>query len=268
MARKSNKTAHVLSLLTDPKHDTAETNSVETPQTTPAASASVVPQSASAEAASTETVPAQTAQPNSTSVSPESAPSVPTPAPQQAAQTVLTESLPPSPSPTFSPIDSAQAAEERLSKRIQSSLADALLAEEESMPPPAPAPKPPAPRPQHTTVAMEPQKTLSASEQQAAPSEPPSPQFVLVNVMDELVERFQDDIMRKFEMCTCERCRLDTRALALSNLTGKYVVLNADSVCAMLNFYENRYQSTITAQLTQACKIVMQNPHHTNPKKS
>lgn len=263
MARRSNKTAHVLSLLTDPKHDTTETGSVEAPQPAPAAPVPDAPSAASAETVPAETTPAEMAQPISEPVSLESGSGVPTPAPTQTTQAAFQQSPPPS--TPLSPIDSAQAAEERLSKRIQSSLADALLAEEASAPPAAPAPKPPSvtPPPQHTAPQQQAASPAAPVEQNTLPSEPTSPQFVLVNVMDELLDRFQDDMMRKFGMCTCERCRLDTRALALSNLTGKYVVLNADSVCPMLNFYENRYQSTITAQLTQACEIVMHNPHHT-----
>ena len=49
---------------------------------------------------------------------------------------------------------------------------------------------------------------------------------------------------------------------ALSNLVPKYVVLSKLDRIPMLTVYEGRYNSTIFAQLTRACKTVMDHPHH------
>lgn len=262
MARKSNKTAHVLSLLTDPKRETSETSSVETPPSAPTAP---IEQPASAEpVSSAETIPAETPEPSVQTVVPQPEPVISSAAPIEVPDETPASVEPPAPS--LPAIDSAQAAEERLSKRIQSSLADALAAEE-TIPSPTPSPKPPPVPPRPHTAATPPQKEAEPSVPEVTAATPkPAAAFVLVNVMDELIDRIQDDIMQKFGMCTCERCRLDTRALALSNLSSKYVVLNVDSVSPMLNFYEHRYQGAITAQLTQACRTVMQHPHHTDEK--
>ena len=65
-----------------------------------------------------------------------------------------------------------------------------------------------------------------------------------------------------FGLCDCPRCVADVKALTLTNLVPKYVVLPKTEVGAMLTVYETRYNSTVFAQLTYACKAVMENPHH------
>jgi len=83
-----------------------------------------------------------------------------------------------------------------------------------------------------------------------------------VNVMQILVEEKAPKYIKMFGLCTCRRCEMDVKALTLSNLVPKYVVMHKDEMIPMLTIYEGRYSSTIFAQLTRACKIVMDRPHH------
>ena len=61
---------------------------------------------------------------------------------------------------------------------------------------------------------------------------------------------------------SCARCAADVKALTLTNLQPSYIVRRRAEAHAMLTVYETRYNSTIFAQLTRACKVVMDNPRH------
>ena len=83
-----------------------------------------------------------------------------------------------------------------------------------------------------------------------------------VNVIHTLVEEKAPRYIKMFGLCTCKHCAADVKALTLNNLVPKYVVLSKRDTIPMLTVYEGRYSSTVTAQLTRACKVVMDNPHH------
>ena len=86
--------------------------------------------------------------------------------------------------------------------------------------------------------------------------------MVVINVMEKLVEEKAPRYIRMFGLCSCPRCAADVRALTLTNLQPAYIVRRRAEAHAMLTVYESRYNSTIFAQLTRACKVVMDNPRH------
>lgn len=83
-----------------------------------------------------------------------------------------------------------------------------------------------------------------------------------VNVMHALVEEKVDKYIRLFGLCTCPRCRIDVKALALTNLPAKYVVIGEKERIPMLSVYEGRYNAAVVSQVMWACKKVMDNPRH------
>ena len=280
ITRKSNKTSHVLSLLTtDPKRsepvvepsaepsfelDTASNSESTISQPTPMV-----------DLPATENTETITSAPAAESDLPEFAEAPAAPAPQRHAASLK-------PSASTSTVDLAQALEERISQQIHDSLcaklaedeaAEAQRAEQERKISERIAAEAGVVLESEKTASEEPQTeadksivTLesSASNQETspAPKAPSEQHFELVNIMDVMLDRFQQEFMDKFGICTCHRCWLDTRALTLSSVPAKYVVLSHDTVGAMLNFYEHRYRGMLMAQLTQACMTVMQNPHH------
>ena len=92
--------------------------------------------------------------------------------------------------------------------------------------------------------------------------ENPAPGYVTLNVMETLVDMMALEYMEKFKICTCDRCLADVKALALTKLSGKYVVVDKDAVQPMINFYEKKYKSDIIVELTKACITIDENPHH------
>ena len=90
----------------------------------------------------------------------------------------------------------------------------------------------------------------------------PEPGYVTLNVMETLVDMMALEYMEKFKICTCDRCLADVKALALTKLAGKYVVVDKSAVQPMINFYEKKYRSDIIVELTKACITIDENPHH------
>ncbi|MCI9443181.1 MAG: hypothetical protein HFF69_00435 [Oscillospiraceae bacterium] len=142
-------------------------------------------------------------------------------------------------------------------------------------PEPAPDPVPqPEPEPAHDPEPAPdpmPQPELEAAHDPepptpSAPDASDSEDLVVVNVMDHLVETKAPRYIKMFGLCPCERCSADVRALTLTNLQPAYIVVKRAEAQAMLTVYESRYNSTIFAQLTRACKIVMDNPRHDGKK--
>ena len=86
--------------------------------------------------------------------------------------------------------------------------------------------------------------------------------YRFVNVMEYIVKDLVMDYMIKFDMCTCERCRIDPMALALTYCPAKYIVVDSHSVSPLLNFYSNRYRGNVTVELTKACIKIKDNPRH------
>lgn len=89
-----------------------------------------------------------------------------------------------------------------------------------------------------------------------------SEDFIIVNIMERLVKDKLLFYMNKFGCCTCPRCVADATALALSGLPSRYVVINKNAVSPLLNFYSGRYAGQITVEITKACIKVQEAPRH------
>lgn len=86
--------------------------------------------------------------------------------------------------------------------------------------------------------------------------------YVFLNVMETLVNETVGKWMQQFGTCTCSRCRADVIALSLTNLPSKYVVVGRNAVAPLMNFYSQQYSGAITVEVTKACTKVMEHPHH------
>ena len=137
------------------------------------------------------------------------------------------------------------------------------------------APQPPAPQP-----SAPPQET--APKPEPTPSVPEEPveddnyeaiegdededdnvdDYICFNVTQALVEDKAEKYMKMFGMCTCNRCRIDVIALALSNLPAKYVVAKPKDMIPRLSMYESKYSAAVITQVMKACKKVIELPHH------
>ena len=138
----------------------------------------------------------------------------------------------------------------------------------ESVPQPEPAPVEAAPQlePAPTPVKTDPQPeppaekaadTAANNEHYAANED-----VAYHNITQALVEDKTEKYMKMVDMCCCPRCAADVKALALSNLPPKYIVMHKTALTPMLSYYEKRFGAAITAQIFSACRLVKESPRH------
>lgn len=195
--------------------------------------------------------------------------------PDPAAASEETAEAPAAPAAPVPPIVTSMAPDAAVSVQIKNALEDALESELGGQPPvqeeseseptqqptsqlePDPDPNPiqekPAPAPQ-------PEPDLDAKPKFSEPLHPIDPGYI--NVMQVLVEEKAPKYIQMFGLCTCDRCLEDVKAYTLNHLPPKYVVTEPGDRIPRLTVYEGKFASDITAQLLQACKVVMERPHH------
>lgn len=110
---------------------------------------------------------------------------------------------------------------------------------------------------------QEPEPATAQPLQPEGPGIPLPGGAVYLNVMEELVEEPLRKYIKLFGLCDCPRCVADVRALALSRLPAKYVVLSSASLPPLLSFYQAKFDSALVTQVIYACKTVMESPRHT-----
>lgn len=163
---------------------------------------------------------------------------------------------------------------DRISQEILSSLSDELdhqisqEPDEQSAPPvsaqpQAPVQIPPAPSVQNGTQAdIDPIEELD-TELENLIEEDTSDEYRFINVMEELLKQQDlEDTMKRFNVCTCPRCNADVRALTLTALPAKYVVIGQNSMSPVLNYYQNKFKIHMLTALNKACNTVRERPHH------
>lgn len=91
---------------------------------------------------------------------------------------------------------------------------------------------------------------------------PAAPSFQYINVMEQAVDGRAEEYMEKLGICTCSRCVADVKALSLTHLPAKYIVAEPPAVSPLLNFYSTKYSQQIIVELTKACSVIRENPHH------
>ena len=86
--------------------------------------------------------------------------------------------------------------------------------------------------------------------------------YYYVNVMEAIVRKKAEEYMHTLGMCTCNRCFVDTIAVALTNLPAKYVVVQDNSTSPLLNYYSDKLEGEVTIEVMKACMLVKEHPHH------
>ena len=90
--------------------------------------------------------------------------------------------------------------------------------------------------------------------------------YHMVNVMEEVIGRYDLlDQMGKYGVCTCSRCFADVQALTLTHLPAKYVVVDGNPIAPIIGYYESKYRSRILTEVMKACILVKDKPRHLLP---
>lgn len=99
-------------------------------------------------------------------------------------------------------------------------------------------------------------------EEQAPMDQPSHTEEQYYNITQALVEERAPKYMKMMGICMCPRCQADVKALALSNLTPKYIVMQPSQVTPMFSVYEGKFGAAVTAQIISACRVVQDHPRH------
>ena len=172
----------------------------------------------------------------------------------------IEEPEPPAQQPAPQPVQQSYAAPQARQAAPQPAQQPAPQARQ-AAPQPASQPQQPYAAPQ----AQQPAQQSYAAPQAQSPAhavKQKQEEFVCFNLTQALVEDKADKLMKQFGMCTCNRCRVDVTALALSNLPAKYVAMQNRDVLPLLSMYEEKYSAAVTVQVMSACRMVMNRPHH------
>ena len=83
-----------------------------------------------------------------------------------------------------------------------------------------------------------------------------------VNVMEQIVDSNIEEVMRKEQCCTCERCKMDVRALTLNRVPPKYVVTEAGMAFEECRQGYGQNWISVYQCMLEAIQKVKENPHH------
>jgi len=85
----------------------------------------------------------------------------------------------------------------------------------------------------------------------------------LVNFMEDVVAAYIDELTAKDKsFCGCPRCRLDVIAIALNDVSPKYVVTTKGYAYARMGELQAQFRADTIVAVTRALKMVNKNPRH------
>lgn len=101
-------------------------------------------------------------------------------------------------------------------------------------------------------------------EQQEGQKQEDRPSYRVVNIMEEiLTPELILDALKDNDTCTCSRCQADVKALMLTRLPPKYIVADNTAVPMLLTYYHNKFRVAVLSQSIRACMDVKERPRHT-----
>ena len=100
-------------------------------------------------------------------------------------------------------------------------------------------------------------------EQQEEQKQEDGPSYRVVNIMEEiLTPELILDALKSNDTCTCSRCQADVKALMLTRLPPKYIVADNTAVPMLLTYYHNKFRVAVLSQSIRACMKVKEHPRH------
>ena len=121
----------------------------------------------------------------------------------------------------------------------------------------------PAPHSAALSEPLEVPHSAARPESQTASQPEEKPSYRMVNVMEEILspESVRAE-MEKYGVCLCSRCQADVMALLLTRLPAKYIVADRTAVSPLLSYYKNKFRVSLLTQTVKACMDVREHPRH------
>jgi competence protein ComFB len=84
----------------------------------------------------------------------------------------------------------------------------------------------------------------------------------LINLSEVLTKELLPSVMERMDVCTCPVCTGNVLALALNTLPTKYVTTDEGKQYTQLEVYKRQNELDVIAALTRACVRVKESPRH------
>lgn len=86
---------------------------------------------------------------------------------------------------------------------------------------------------------------------------------MLKNYMEIVIDQALPAILKKYNnICTCDRCIEDIKAIALNKFMPLYVVTEKGVVYSKINQLNIQFDTDVISEITKAVEIVSKNPRH------
>lgn len=87
--------------------------------------------------------------------------------------------------------------------------------------------------------------------------------MLVTNYMEIAVDHVLPNLLKAFEgICTCERCKLDMKAIALNKLKPHYVATRKGELYTKVDEMDGQFEADVMKALIDAIQIVSKNPRH------
>lgn len=86
--------------------------------------------------------------------------------------------------------------------------------------------------------------------------------FVSKNISEDMVDIQLDSCIRSSDVCKCDRCKADIRAMALNSMPAHYVVTDLGDAYVRLDAMSTQSQADILTAILIAINVVKANPRH------
>lgn len=87
----------------------------------------------------------------------------------------------------------------------------------------------------------------------------------LKNYKEYAVNHVLPNILKAFpDICTCDKCLLDIKAVALNKLEPQYIVTEKGNLFAQVNEMSLQYEANIMKAVLDGISVVSANPMHEN----
>ena len=84
----------------------------------------------------------------------------------------------------------------------------------------------------------------------------------LRNYTEEAIQVYMDRWFSDADVCQCDNCQLDVKAIMLNNLKPKYVVTDKGALFAQMDDFDPQNRIDFMTVMTQAADVVRNNPRH------
>lgn len=86
---------------------------------------------------------------------------------------------------------------------------------------------------------------------------------MLKNYMEDVVDHILPSILKAFSnICTCDRCLQDIKAITLNNLKPRYIVTEKGAIYTRLKEMEVQFETDVMKAIIDAIAIVSKSPRH------